>query len=118
MRVFSKAATLYPKRIYAVDDALSFASRIQLDSQLDPDQFWLHTQNQYVPLNCNLAPPGSIHLGGCIDAIRSASASSFVFSASMCANKPTVDDPQYTSPSMRTFSVFNTISDPSPELSK
>ena len=46
------------------------------------------------------------------------SCSCFTVKTSMRSESPALDVPQYTSPSViRTFSVFNTISEPSPELS-
>ena len=33
-------------------------------SHVSPDQFSTHTQNQCVPLYCNLSPPGGMHFGG------------------------------------------------------
>jgi len=33
-------------------------------SHVSPDQFSAHTQNQCVPLYCNLSPPGGMHFGG------------------------------------------------------
>ena len=33
-------------------------------SHVSPDQLSTHTQNQCVPLYCNLSPPGGMHFGG------------------------------------------------------